>query len=158
MGLCIGVMCIICSGPILAQTEGPCDELEYEAAASDDPEQIEHEGTRGMFFPMAGARFILCQINELSLRRQEIMILEREQEALVLQVTLTERQNNLLEEARERVVSVLEHTERQLDEAQARSEAWYRHPALWLSVGIVVTVGLFIGASYLIDNLDFDTD
>lgn len=156
IGLLIGATLFGASRGVLAQSsESPCLELEAEAAGSGEPVLIEHEGVRGMFFPMAGARFILCQIRELELRRSEISIMGREASALGLQIELTERQLELANEAREHISEALERSEERAREAEDRVDAWYRSPFLWFTVGAVVTVALFIGAAYAVGSLNF---
>jgi hypothetical protein len=70
-----------------------------------------------------------------------------------LQVDFTERQRDLAVQARDQLAEVIDVAERRAREAEDRAVAWYRSPFLWLSVGVVLTVGLYFAASYGIRSL-----
>lgn len=146
------------SRPLLAEEEGisgdsQCQELETAADGAPDPEQIEHDGIAGMFFPMVTSRLILCEVRELRLRRREAGVESRLIHAWRLQVDFTERQRDLAVQARDQLAEVIDVAERRAREAEDRAVAWYRSPFLWLSVGVVLTVGLYFAASYGIRSL-----
>lgn len=149
------------SGAVLAQESGlssdsQCQELEAVADGASEPEQIEHNGTVGMFFPMATARLILCEVGELRLRRQEAAVDIRLIDSWRLQVRLLERQLSVSRQTREAFEGIVERSERRAREAEGRTDAWYRAPAFLISLGVVLTVGLYFAASYGIRSLALD--
>lgn len=154
-------LALLALGPsraVLAEEAGlsadsQCQELETAADGAPEPEQIEHNEIAGMFFPMITARLILCEVRELRLRRREAGVDIRLINAWRLQVEFTERQRDLAVQARDQLADVIEQAERRAREAEGRAGAWYRSPFLWLSVGVVLTVGLYFAASYGIRSL-----
>jgi hypothetical protein len=127
----------------------PCDDLETLAASSFEPELIEHNERTGMFFSMDAARYILCAVQELRSRRQEIELYERELSALALQIELGERQLELSNQANNQLNVLATHSLNRAREADERANKWYRSPLLWFCIGIVLSVGLLIGSAYL---------
>lgn len=131
-----------------APSESHCLELEREANGAPDPELIEWDEVRGMFFPMVTARLMLCEVRELRLRRREVSVDLSLIETWRHQVEVTTRQRDLAVEARDELEQVIERAERQAHEAEDRAEAWYRSPWFLISLGVVLTVGLYVAASY----------
>jgi len=158
VGFMVFMIALSSSQSILAQAiynesrpiESPCDDLEAMASESFEPELIEHNDRSGMFFSIDASRFILCAVQELRGRRQELDLFERELSSLVLQVELTERQVELANTARERLNELVTHSMQRAREAEGRVDKWYRSPVLWFSVGVVVSIGLVVGGAYLI--------
>lgn len=155
IGLGIAFIVLSVSQAVYAQESSNCEDLRTEASSSPQPQMIDYDGLLGMFIPMAGARYILCQVQELTFRLQEITILNRELNSYRLQMELLEQQIVLAQQVRDQVESVLEVSETRAREAEERVNVWYRRPTLWFAVGAVVTVGLFIGAAYSVGALDF---
>lgn len=127
----------------------PCDDLEVLSSESFEPELIQHNERAGMFFSMDSSRYILCAVQELRSRRQEIELYERELSALALQIELSERQIELANQANNRLNNLASHALVRAREAEDRAMKWYRSPLLWFCVGFVLSIGLLIGSAYL---------
>ena len=122
----------------------PCADLR--GAAVGDPTLLTRDGVPGMWFPMPVARLILCEARELRVRRQEVRLLDEAAGVWALRVRLLEEQADLAVQARNELGDVVEAAERRAREAAESADAWYRHPALWFAVGVVVAGLLVAGA------------
>jgi len=127
------------------------------ASASAEPESIllTHEGVPGMWFPMAKADLLLEDVRRLPLIEAKVELLElkiRSQTQYVLllrqDIEITEQISDKWKTAFDEQLKV---TEAQAvyykDEIQSLKK-WYRAPALWFSVGVLITGALAVGLNY----------
>lgn len=121
----------------------PCADLRGAAQGAPEPSLLQNAGAQGMWFPMATARLVLCEVRELRLRREEVRILAETQDVWALRVRLLEEQVGLAVEARNELGDVVGAAERRARDAEERASAWYRHPGLWFALGVVGTVAIF---------------
>lgn len=120
-----------------------CDEmrsvsLEYE------PVRIEFEGVTGMFFPMALARLMLCDIEEKAGVVTQLRLTETE-------LTLWQKQESLRMDQMEAMQETIEFLQvdndilrDRLNSADRQALQWMRHPALWFCVGMLSTVAIVL--------------
>ncbi|HKZ40312.1 MAG TPA: hypothetical protein VJ044_05080 [Candidatus Hodarchaeales archaeon] len=159
LGLVLGVTAL--PRPILAQesdgSDLPCSDLRSDSESQNqESELIEWNGIAGMFFPMATARLILCEVRELRLRQRSENLDQQLIESWRLQVEFTERQLELAIQARDQFESIVEVSERRAQEAEDRLGAWYRSPWFLISIGAILTIGLYFAASYGIRSITLD--
>lgn len=157
--VCIVLLVVIVSRPILAQGiddygESQCNELEEEAEGAPEPELIEWNAMSGMFFPLSISRLILCELNELKFRRRMATLDQQLMDRLQEQIVFTERQLELSQQTRAEYEGVVELAESRAVEAESKLSVWYRSPVFLISVGVVLTVLVGVGAGYLMLSID----
>lgn len=99
-------------------------------------------GSSGVWFHQAVARCILTRLQTLPLLITRVRLLE---ERLVISSerhTLRGRQVALAVDEASQARDALEAAIREARAEREASQRWYRHPAFWLSVGVVITIGL----------------
>lgn len=100
------------------------------------PKTFNLSGEPGVWFPAKDALFITERL-ELSLSMEEKLgVQDRLIENLTKQVEF-ERAINLEHEAH---TTLLKDEIKKLDEELAEADAWYKQPALWLGVGVLLAV------------------
>jgi hypothetical protein len=87
---------------------------------------------------MPAARLVLCEVRELEIRREELLLLERERGLLRLHAAILEDQEALAEAAKEEAARSVDVLARRAADAEARADAWWRHPLLWFCLGVVL--------------------
>ena len=118
-----------------------------------EPTRVTHAGIAGMWFPMAIARLQLCEVLELRVRKAELAVVDQELTLWNHQATNFETQAALAVEARDAFAGVVGASERRASDAEARLDAWYRHPALWFTIGAVIVGALLAAAVAVLNTL-----
>jgi hypothetical protein len=129
--------------------EAPCvPELEANRRAL-----LEHDGAAGIWFHADLARCMLERLALLPAYARHVRLLEEriglsdERDALrAREVALAEAEADTARAALEEAVAARRRAEEERD-------AWWRHPALWAGVGVVVVVLLEIVTVYALDAL-----
>jgi len=128
----------------------PCLELEAEARAAPEPVDMERVGGRGVWFPMAQVRHLLCiQRNRASWIRS-VRLADTELDLWRYRVENLREAYGLAVEARTILGDVVEAASRRAREAEDRADSVLRSPLLWFGTGIVATVAVILGARYLL--------
>ncbi len=102
--------------------------------------KLKYEGQDGNWFPREMAQQILADVKIVPLLKLEVGELKlklelKDERILALKDAVTHA-----ETAEKRAVDSFEAAIHERDIAIAEVKKWYRHPALWISVGIVTTV------------------
>jgi len=100
---------------------------------------------------MPVARLVLCEVRELRIRRRELTLVDQELGLWARQATLLGEQVELAVQARDAFQGVVEAAEQRAQDAEAERNAWYRHPALWFAVGVVVTGAVVAITAYALN-------
>lgn len=138
-----------------------CSDLEGLAQGQPEPSRLPGPGqVPGMWFPMPTSRLMLCEVQELRLRRQELSLAEQQLELHRDQAVLLREQVDLAVEAEGRLEGVVTAAERRAKDAELAQEkaedeldAWHRSPFLWFGVGIVTTIVLEVAAVMVLDEV-----
>jgi len=106
--------------------------------------KLEHDGVVGMWMPMEMARKSLSDAKELKITKENLQLIDTKLSIKNERILyLNEIKLNL-----EKELSVVEESHNaclaELDEVE--DPPWYKHPALWLGVGIVLTVVVEVAA------------
>lgn len=119
------------------------------------PKIIVVEGKKGLWFPEEQSARILERLElagkqELLIDAQEKLI-RKQEEAILTATTTIDLQLHLQAETSSYaadLITLVNTTARQRDEAVEKLDAWYRSPGLWYSTGIVTT--LVAGVAFVI--------
>jgi hypothetical protein len=103
---------------------------------------LEHEGAMGIWFELEVARCMLGRLSALPLYAQRVSLLAQRLQLSDERHQLMQRQVELANQATEAAEGALEAAVRGRRQAEEERDAWYRHPLLWVVVGVVVTAGL----------------
>ncbi|HUX79421.1 MAG TPA: hypothetical protein VMW10_06735 [Alphaproteobacteria bacterium] len=123
-----------------------------------DSVALVHRGKNGIWFPIAMANDILSELKHCDLSAIEFHLQEEKLHLLDSQLKLKDRRiqdlysaislSKKLEDKMQATIDLAESSRHRSDEAARRAEeaknAWYRHPVLWLGVGVVLTSACFI--------------
>lgn len=128
---------------------------EATAVATEGPRRatIEVNGVTGIWFRADVARAMLADLEELPLLRTRVQLLEGRLEIRDDQITRLRSVIELSVAAEERAVSALEQAVSARRAAEDALDAWYRSPALWTAVGIVVAAGLVALTAYALSAI-----
>lgn len=130
--------------------------LAFPQAAQAQPVALERGGVEGVWLPLPEARLALAARLEVPRQRERIQLLEDQLELAQAEILLLQRAVALGQEAERALDSALESavqatlaadTARRV--AELDRDAWWRHPALWAGLGILLgglVVGLVAGA------------
>jgi len=126
----------------------PSQAFGEEASEPEPPRRavIAHEGAPGFWFRRDVALEMLADLRELPIRQRELALLNEQLELREGQVERLREMVGLEREAVERSLEAVEAAERRASEAEASRDVWWRNPALWVAVGVVVTVLLEVAA------------
>jgi len=121
---------------------------------------IIHEGTPGIFFCERIATKMLLDLEEFKVQTKRIQLLNTKLDLQAEKILLLEQDIELSNTIADKYKSSyeLEHKLR-LSEADAyekrlaAKDAWYRAPALWFSVGFVVSAALAVGLSFSLQTV-----
>jgi len=116
---------------------------------------LTHEGVEGIWFPMEKADKLLEDVGKLSLLNNKIDLLElksRKQEEYILilhkDIKVTEKIGDKWKTAFDEQLKVTA-AQKEYYRGEIQSlRKWYRAPALWFSVGVLVTGALAVGLNY----------
>lgn len=133
--------------------QSACRELERAAEGQPEPARLSNGTTVGMWFPMPTARLVLCEVQELRLRRQEAALYGREVEIRDQMELLLREQVGLAVLAEDRLKAVVSASERRARDAERDRDAWFRAPWFLVTVGIVLTIGLEVAAVAVLAQL-----
>jgi hypothetical protein len=115
---------------------------------------VAHEGVPGLWFEREVARCMLGRVSILPLYVSRVGLLDQRLSLRNERDALQERLVALAEEGEQEAVGALEAAERGRREAVEELDAWYRHPALWVTIGGVVVVVLEVVAIWVFSELD----
>jgi hypothetical protein len=101
---------------------------------------LKYEGEDGVWFPREMASRILADVKTNELLRLEVGELKLQLDTRMERIDSLKEALYQANLAEERAVDALDSAFTERDEAKAELRKWYRHPALWISVGIVGTV------------------
>ena len=90
-------------------------------------------------------------LRELGLLRARVTLLDERLELRDGQVETLRRAVELGQQAEARLVEAIERAVAARRAAEERVDVWWRSPALWLGVGVVVTAGLVALTAYALD-------
>lgn len=109
---------------------------------------LEHQGQKGMWFPMAKARQLLTDVSELSKVKAALELIEKRLELEKTRSGLLTQNVKTVEEIAANWKSTAESQAKLLSDKQP----WWRHPYLWTAVGLVVGVGTTVGIVYAVEK------
>jgi len=115
---------------------------------------MKRRGKEGVWFPVKMADAILSDLNryeinvkELGLQKRKIQFLETQLDVKSLRILDLHKaigMSEALEEKMQETIDLSEDSRQRAEEATRRVEAeknaWYRHPVVWMGVGVIVTV------------------
>lgn len=128
--------------------EAPCaPELEAPRRAS-----VAHLGAQGLWFHADLARCMLGRLELLPAYARHVRLLEERAALAEQRDALRAREVSLAAEEAQAAVLALEAAVRRAREAEADRDAWYRHPALWVVIGVAVTIALEVALVYILDS------
>ncbi len=107
---------------------------------------LSHDGVDGFWFHGDVARCLLQRYSLLAPFARRVELLEDRLRLQNERDALQERRVALAAQEAEAATEALEAAVRRAREAEEALDAWYRHPALWFTVGVVVTVVLEVVA------------
>ena len=107
---------------------------------------VEHRGQSGFWFRRDVALEMLADLQELPLQRRMVSLMERELSIRGRQVERLREMVSLERTAVDRALEGLQAAARRASEAEASRDAWWRHPAFWVGLGVVFTVVLEVAA------------
>jgi len=147
------VLGFVWSPPLLA-FEGDKDESFIEDWEDFNSFEMKRKGKEGIWFPIQMANDVLKDLEHCDLTVRELHI---HQEKITLLDTQLELRNQRIADLRGAIILskkveaamqetiVLSEASRQRAEenvrrAEASRDAWYRHPVLWFTIGVAITV------------------
>jgi hypothetical protein len=133
----------------LSRREGSC------APDYDGPRQVamEHDGRPGVWTAASVMACMVRDLQELSLVWDRLELLEAQLELRDEQVTTLRRSVQLGLEAEERLQNAIEHAEAGRHSAESRLDVWWRSPALWVGVGVVVSTALVAISAWALSKI-----
>jgi len=124
--------------------EAPCvPELEANRRAT-----IEHGGAVGLWFHADLARCMLGRLELLPAYARHVRLLEERIALAGERDLLREHEVELATSEADSARAALEAAVRRAREAEADRDAWWRHPALWAGVGVVLVIVLEVVAAW----------
>jgi len=105
-----------------------------------------HGGLEGVWYPLDMARAFQADAEELVERRFQIEDLKKRLAIKDLRIGAYKEALGFEMQAMEKALSALQASEERAQTAEARQDAWYRSPALWVTVGVVLTVVVEVAA------------
>jgi hypothetical protein len=115
---------------------------------------VVHGEDSGIWFHSDVARCLLGRLRLLPLLTQRVRLLDQRLTLSDERDALRTRQVALAGEEARIASDALEAAVRGRREAEEARDAWYRHPALWFTVGVVATVVLQVVAIWALSELD----
>jgi FtsZ-binding cell division protein ZapB len=122
---------------------------------------ISYNGQEGTWFPLDLSRKVLADVEELRLVRPKVQLLS---DSLQLKVDVIENLRIAIEASKdsekrmeEQIRLLYEDRQRledEVDKVRKQKNPVWKHPAVWFSVGVVVTIGVIVGAVQVIDISD----
>jgi len=110
-------------------------------------------GAQGLWFHLSVARCLLGRVEALSASQRQLSLLEDRLTLSDERDALRLRQVALAAEEAEAASGALEEAVRGRRQAEEDLNAWYRHPALWFTVGAVVVVVLGAVGIYALSTI-----
>lgn len=113
---------------------------------------VEHEGTVGFWFRHDVALTMLCELRVLEQLRPRVALLEERLQIRDAQVERWSTMYELAVQGETRALGVVEAAQQEATRANDRIDAWYRHPALWVVVGLLLGgVAVYLGGKVAAD-------
>ena len=134
---------------VVAREEEEYDDLGEGIFVEEREAAMERNGIPGFWFEREWGLQILSDLQDLPLARQEVSLLDQQ---LSLRMEQLDRMREALTIEREihgRMTQELESALVQAQEAEAKSNTWYRRPGFLIATGVVLTLVLEIGAVFL---------
>ena len=141
---------LVCSSTAVAQPLPPVDlPCAPDISEPNRRASVTHQGQAGLWFHVDVARCMAERLSVLPLYAERVRLLEQSLQLRDERHQLALRQAEIAERGEQVAVAALETAERRAREADERASRWYRHPALWFVLGVVVTVGAQVGVYYV---------
>lgn len=115
---------------------------------------LEYQGASGIWVPDWMHNDILADVEELQIVRLRFEDADKLLSLRLERIELLKIAIESSETAENRAVEALDLAIEERQIAEDKLDAWYRHPALWVSIGIVAAVLLEVGAVKLFQELD----
>ena len=127
---------------LVANTAMAEDEEESEAI-------MERNGVPGFWFERTFALEMLESLREFEILQYEIRVMEHQLSLRTDQLERLRESLSLERETSDRLTTELETAQQRAIEAEQRRDKWYRKPAFLISMGVIITLVLEIGAVFL---------
>lgn len=137
--------------PDLSFAQGASESTSSECVPDyDGPRRVPmtHEDREGVWIATPVLRCMVADLAELPLVRQRIDLLESRLEMRDGQLENLRRAVEMGRLAEDSLIEALEAAVSAGTAAEGRAEAWWRHPGVWFTVGVVVSAGLVALAAY----------
>jgi len=116
--------------------------------------ELQYSGVSGIWFPRRSALSLLADSRELRIQRRFVLLQGEELQLIRIQMNrlreIADMERNMFESAN----ALAESAERRALEAETSRDAWWRHPALWVAVGVVITILLEVAAVAVFAYID----
>lgn len=110
--------------------------------------ELEHEGHPGYWFAEETATKMLKDLKELKILREKLALIDIKLEKKDVQLELLREDIRITENISEKWKLAFEEQVKLTQICEEEKNAWYKHPLLWGSVGLVLGVGMTIGIGY----------
>lgn len=115
--------------------------------------KLSYEETDGYWFQEDIAKCMLARLSILPDLSVHLSLLEVRKNSTDDVISLQKETVRLANEAREEAQGALDSAIREKRRAEDRLNHWTRSPWLWFSVGVITTVGIMVGSSFLLDSV-----
>lgn len=126
-------------------------------SASAQSVRLEFNGKSGVWFPDEMSNRILSDVETVPLLKKKIQLLEESlklsENSLNKAVSLETVEHGHMEMlylSLEGSLKALEGAWEENDKLKRSKSPWWKHPAVWFTVGVVVTSGIMVGATQVI--------
>lgn len=116
--------------------------------------RVEHEGKVGIWMPDEMAQKVLADVAELEATKKLVEDLKSSISLRDERITLKDDAIEASEKAEKKAIESLAVAIQAKEEAEKKLKVWYRHPAFWATMGIVITVGLEVGCVKLLQAVE----
>lgn len=127
--------------------EGHCQAIDYT-----------YNGREGTWFPIELSKKVLADIEELRLIKPKIKLLEDRiqlKSEAIASLRIAIESSKEAEKRSSEQVKILygerQRLEDELNKVRGQKYPVWKHPAVWFSIGVIVSVGVLIGAVQVLD-------
>lgn len=115
---------------------------------------LTHNGQEGIWFPAPMAKLILSDVKELEVTRDLVTDLRAKLDFKEERIVALKEALAASESSEKRMTATVAQAIADRDAATKKLNKWYRHPALWASVGVVLTVVLEVVIIQIVGAVD----
>jgi len=115
---------------------------------------LEYEGEEGMWFPSDMVSDMLFDIELARVLQTKVDVLEERVRAKEDRIILWKDINKKSEEKQLETMKILDKSIEKYEKMDLAKNKWWKHPALWVSVGVVLTVLVQVGSTQLFKAID----